>query len=503
MSTLIVQVGQAGNQLGAHLWSRAVHQAQRLSVEREVSGGVVDGSSSPSLSFPSSYPSSLSQCLRWSPLFSSSGHALAVLVDTEPKVLQSISALSAEAVLRVAAPPSSAPSLFHRSALLFDQYGRGNNWSLGYAGRAVGASGDTSSSSSALMADAVLERVRACAERMDVFDSILMLHSVGGGTGSGLGSLLLERLRSEYPHHFLATASILPFQRGETPLQHYNTALCLARLHDHADAALLFHNDTTLDLLSHLVHQQQRGGKGAAPLPFAVLNSYLADCIADVLAPLTARDGDAPSATSMAALLGALCPSPRLRLLDSFTSSGLVLPTAHEPLTWAALTDGLERVTQAVMGGAAAAAIDFALIARGEASLPMEAWDRQRMDDRLGRRVRVARWNGPQGGGGADGGAAAAPRLGAARLEGRVTERLHVDSGGVSLSSQQHSLSLTLNHGRHCAYLRETLSAARAMYARRAYVHWYSRFGCGEEQFTDAFDRTQQIIDDYEQYTRD
>ena len=322
MSTLILQVGQAGNQLGAHVWSRAVHQAYTAQQQRLAQQPL------PSTADPLS-SSALHRCLASSPFFAPSSHALAVLVDTEPKVLQSIFSLSAHSILSPEPPaaaqsPSPAPpSLFHRDSVFFDQSGRGNNWSLGYRGRRVGGGedGDSTHSSSSSMADAVVERVRAMAERMDVFDSVLLLHSVGGGTGAGLGSLLLERLRDTFPSHFLCSASILPFQRGETPLQHYNATLSLSHLQRHCDAVLCCHNDAALDLLSALVHRGRGGAAGVAPLPFSVLNSFIADCLCDVLGPSDPLDpslaaGESltrPLGASLPSLLGSLCPQPRLK----------------------------------------------------------------------------------------------------------------------------------------------------------------------------------------------
>mgnify|MGYP001763119717 FL=1 len=37
-----------------------------------------------------------------------------------------------------------------------------------------------------------------------------LVHSLGGGTGSGLGTNLLSKLREEYPDRMLATWSVLP-----------------------------------------------------------------------------------------------------------------------------------------------------------------------------------------------------------------------------------------------------------------------------------------------------
>ena len=43
-----------------------------------------------------------------------------------------------------------------------------------------------------------LDRIRKLAEDCTDLQGFLMFHSIGGGTGSGLGSLLLERLSVDY-----------------------------------------------------------------------------------------------------------------------------------------------------------------------------------------------------------------------------------------------------------------------------------------------------------------
>ncbi len=37
-----------------------------------------------------------------------------------------------------------------------------------------------------------------------------MAHSIGGGTGSGLGTLLVSKIREEYPDRISATFSVIP-----------------------------------------------------------------------------------------------------------------------------------------------------------------------------------------------------------------------------------------------------------------------------------------------------
>ena len=46
--------------------------------------------------------------------------------------------------------------------------------------------------------DLVLDRVRKLADNCTGLQGFLVFHAVGGGTGSGFGSLLLERLSVDY-----------------------------------------------------------------------------------------------------------------------------------------------------------------------------------------------------------------------------------------------------------------------------------------------------------------
>jgi hypothetical protein len=51
------------------------------------------------------------------------------------------------------------------------------------------------------VADAVLDAMRREVERCDCLQGFQFMHSLGGGTGSGLGSLLAGRIREESVSH--------------------------------------------------------------------------------------------------------------------------------------------------------------------------------------------------------------------------------------------------------------------------------------------------------------
>ena len=195
MSTVFLHVGQAGNEIGAALWSLAAKEKPPR---------------------------------QW--LFDERGRARCVLVDTEPKVVRGVvRTLGAEHV--------------HPRCALVEQSGRGNNWAMGYHGvdgdGGGGALGKNPAGSSRNgIAEAALEALRWQWERCDWCGGLLMSASVGGGTGSGLGSLLIEEVRDAYPNHYLTVAALCPFAAGELPLGHYNATLALSYMQEHADATV-------------------------------------------------------------------------------------------------------------------------------------------------------------------------------------------------------------------------------------------------------------------------
>ena len=63
-----------------------------------------------------------------------------------------------------------------------------------------------------------MEVLRKEVERSDFFLGVVMMHSLAGGTGSGLGSRLLEDYRDEYGKAYMMTTSVWPNSSGETPL---------------------------------------------------------------------------------------------------------------------------------------------------------------------------------------------------------------------------------------------------------------------------------------------
>jgi len=73
----------------------------------------------------------------------------------------------------------------------------------------------------------------------------MLLHSIAGGTGSGLGSFLLERLNDRFPKKIIQTYSVFPDTQsvGDVVVQPYNSILAMRRLTENADSVVCFTND--------------------------------------------------------------------------------------------------------------------------------------------------------------------------------------------------------------------------------------------------------------------
>jgi tubulin epsilon len=186
----VLQVGQCGNQIGQQFWQRALEEhssVNRRGLFDEALGTFfrnVDDSVRPPREIPIGDGRAPIASLR----------ARAVLVDMEEGVVNSLM-------------HSRLGELFDARHCITSVSGSGNNWAVGYHnyGQRYG--------------ETLRETVRHAAEACDCLQSFLLLHSMGGGTGSGLGTWTLEMLHDEYPEAFRFVAPVYPSQAGYSALR--------------------------------------------------------------------------------------------------------------------------------------------------------------------------------------------------------------------------------------------------------------------------------------------
>eukprot|EP01138_Halocafeteria_seosinensis_P013462 gb/GECG01013748.1/.p1 GENE.gb/GECG01013748.1/~~gb/GECG01013748.1/.p1 ORF type:complete len:411 (+),score=29.96 gb/GECG01013748.1/:1-1233(+) len=146
--------------------------------------------------------------------------ARAVLVDMEPKVLRSCVAQAGydQSGRAIKNKARRHPWRYDERRCIQRQSGSANNWAYGY------------SSHGPACREEVVRAVKREMALCDKCDGLLIVHSLGGGTGSGLGTYLTRTLKEEFPDIPLWNAVVWPYRSGEVVVQHFNCLLTLAIL---------------------------------------------------------------------------------------------------------------------------------------------------------------------------------------------------------------------------------------------------------------------------------
>lgn len=92
---------------------------------------------------------------------------------------------------------------------------------------------------------------------MYIYQGFMLMHSIAGGTGSGLGSFVLERLNDRFPKKLIQTYSVFPnTAEPDVVVQPYNSLLTLRRLVDHADSVVVLDNGALARIAADRLHIQ-------------------------------------------------------------------------------------------------------------------------------------------------------------------------------------------------------------------------------------------------------
>lgn len=142
----------------------------------------------------------------------------AILVDLDPATINE-------------AKDSKNAALFRPDNLISGQYSTGNVCSVGFYTRG------------AEMADSVMDVVRREAEACDSLQGFQIAHSISGGTGSGMGSLLMSKIREEYPDRMIATFSVVPSRENAHALDPYNAVFSIHHLIENSDETFCIDNE--------------------------------------------------------------------------------------------------------------------------------------------------------------------------------------------------------------------------------------------------------------------
>ena len=196
---ITIQVGQCGNQVGCRFWELALREHSAFNISNKTQGYFDDSMSTffrnvdTRFNEPIEIPAGKDQLIK-------TLKARAILVDMEEGVLNQI--------LR-----GPLHDLFDCRQLIKDVSGSGNNWAEGFF-----SYGDA-------YIESIMDVVRRTVESCDSLLSFFMFHSLGGGTGSGLGSRMLAQIADEYSSVERFTISIYPSANDDVITSPYNSLL--------------------------------------------------------------------------------------------------------------------------------------------------------------------------------------------------------------------------------------------------------------------------------------
>uniref|UniRef100_A0A1B6D8E1 Tubulin/FtsZ GTPase domain-containing protein n=1 Tax=Clastoptera arizonana TaxID=38151 RepID=A0A1B6D8E1_9HEMI len=227
---IVIQVGQCGNQIGSAFWPSVLEehgflhditstQKYNLSPKKKLNDALHSFFWS-----PNGIPN---DCQTLYDLQKSKTKARAVLVDMEESV-----------VGRYDRGPLR--NLFDKTCSLTNHPGSGNNWAIGHYLHARDHN------------EKFIDILRRSAERCDFLHGFLLMFSLGGGTGSGLGTAIVNLVQDEFPLVDRLITCVHPGIYNDVVTSPYNIGLSLQKLSEHATCVFPIDNKALGDICLRL-----------------------------------------------------------------------------------------------------------------------------------------------------------------------------------------------------------------------------------------------------------
>ena len=228
----------------------------------------------------------------------------AVMVDLEPTVCDSIRT-------------GEYRDLYHPESIINGKEDAANNYARGHY--TIGKD----------IIDTVLDKVRKMTDNCTALQGFLIFHSTGGGTGSGLGSLLLERLAVDYSRKTKMSFTVTPSPEVSTAVvEPYNAVLSTHSLLEYSDLTFNLDNEALYEVCAKTLDIERPSYTNLNRLIAQVVSSLTASLRFD--GSLNVDINDFPTV---------LVPYPRLHLLISSYAPLMSREKAyHETFSVAELT---------------------------------------------------------------------------------------------------------------------------------------------------------------------
>lgn len=269
---ITIQAGQCGNSIGSQFWQQLC-QEHGINQDGNLEDFATEGGDRKDVFYYQSDDT------RYIPR--------AILIDLEPRVINGIQTGPYKNIYN--------PENFYVGK---NGVGAANNWGDGYqTGESVH--------------EDIMEMIDREADGSDSLEGFMMLHSIAGGTGSGLGSYLLERLNDRFPKKIIQTYSVFPdtTNAGDVVVHPYNSILAMRRLTQNADSVVVLDNGALSHIAADRLHVQEPSFQQTNQLVSTVMS-----------ASTTTLRYPGYMHNDLVSILASLIPTPRCHfLMTSYT----------------------------------------------------------------------------------------------------------------------------------------------------------------------------------------
>ncbi|XP_020847489.1 tubulin delta chain isoform X2 [Phascolarctos cinereus] len=287
--------------------------------------------------------------------------------------------------------------------------------------------------------ESIMNLIQKEVEKYDSLRGFSTIMSMAGGTGSGLGAFLTQNLRDAYPNSFIINQIIWPYGTGEVIVQNYNSVLTLSHLYRSSDALLVHENDVVHKICAKLMNIKQ--------ISFRDVNQVIAHQLGSVFQPTySPEDSCQYRRNPLGDLMASLVPHPEFKMLGlrnipQMSENSL----AYTTFAWTGLLKHLRQML-----------ISNAKMEEGGFKDP----------------ALYTSWLQPSD----------------AFSEWRTHRAFNKYEKLAALVSNSQFLLKPLD---------TIIGKAWNMFASKAYVHQYTKFGIEEEDFLDSFTVLEQVVASY------
>jgi tubulin alpha len=375
----------------------------------------------------------------------------AVFLDLEPSVVDEVR-------------HGAYKDLYHPEQLITGKEDAANNYARGHY--TVGKE----------IVDTALDRIRKLADNCTGLQGFLVFSSVGGGTGSGLGSLLLERLSVDYGKKSKLGFTVYPSPAVSTSVvEPYNSVLSTHSLLEHTDVAVMLDNEAIYDIC--------RRSLGIQRPTYANLNRLIAQVVSSLTASLRF---DGALNVDINEFQTNLVPYPRIHfMLSSYAPIVSAEKAYHEEMSVAEITSSVFEPNAAFAkcdprtGRYIAVSLNY----RGEDIFPKDV-NAAVASIKTKKSIQFVDWS-PTG------------------MKIGINSQAPTNIPGDDLAKVQRSLCSIANSTAIAEVFGRIDRKFDLMYAKRAFVHWFVGEGMEEGEFSEAREDLAALERDYEEVAMD